>query len=45
MIWITRATVCKVLVWLELFPPPLPEEPGSEPGLIHLLKLTFIKSM
>ena len=43
MTWITRVIVCKVLVWLELFPPP--EEHGSEPGLIHLLILAFVKSV
>ena len=42
MTWITQVIVCKVLVWLELFPP---EEHGSEPGLMHLLILTFVKSM
>ena len=42
MTWIKLSSVCKVLVWLELFPP---RSTRFELGMIHLLKLTFVKSM
>ena len=41
--WIKLVVVCKVLVWLELFP-PLRKSVSNE-VLIHLLILIFVKSM
>ena len=42
-LWIKRFRVCKVPVWLELFPPP--RRTRFESRIIHLLILIFVKSM
>ena len=40
MTWIILSSVCKVLVWLEVF---LPRRTWFELGITHLLILTFVQ--